>query len=98
MANKLTAQDVAQVAALARLELSAAEQERLESHLNDILGQFAQLQQLDTAGVEPTSGSVSMRNVFREDVVGVSLSRDAATSNAPEKRDGHFIVPQIVDA
>ena len=98
MANKLTAQDVAQVAALARLELTAQEQVRLESHLNDILGQFARLQELDTEGVEPTSGSLKMRNVFRDDVVGPSLSRDAATRNAPEKRDGNFIVPQIVEA
>ena len=98
MANKLTAHDVAQVAALARLELSTEEQEKLESHLNDILEQFARLQELDTQGVEPTSRSSSVRNVFRDDAVVASLPRDAATRNAPEKRDGNFIVPQIVDA
>jgi aspartyl-tRNA(Asn)/glutamyl-tRNA(Gln) amidotransferase subunit C len=98
MANKLTAHDVAQVAALARLELTAEEQHKLESHLNDILEQFARLQELDTEGVEPTSRSNSARNVFREDTAMESLPRDAATRNAPEKRDGNFIVPQIVDA
>lgn len=98
MANKLTVQDVAHVAALARLELSVDEQERLMSQLNDILGQFARLQELDTERVEPTSHSLPMRNVFRDDVARPSLPRDAATRNAPERRDGNFIVPQIVDA
>ncbi|HEY3333228.1 MAG TPA: Asp-tRNA(Asn)/Glu-tRNA(Gln) amidotransferase subunit GatC [Capsulimonadaceae bacterium] len=98
MANQLTGADVAQVASLARLELSNDEQERLKGQLNDILEQFARLQELDTTNVEPTSHSIPMRNVFREDVARPSLPRDAATKNAPEKRDGNFIVPQIVDA
>lgn len=97
MANQLTTADVAQVASLARLELSTDEQERLKSHLNDILEQFARLQELDTTNVAPTSHSIPMRNVFRDDVARPSLPRDAATKNAPEKRDGNFIVPQIVD-
>jgi len=98
MSNQLTATDVAKVAALARLELSAGEQERMKSQLNDILDQFSRLQELDTETIEPTSHSLPMRNVFREDVSRPSLPRDAATRNAPEKRDGNFIVPQIVDA
>ena len=98
MANQLTAQNVAQVAALARLELSGDEQERMKSQLNDILEQFSRLQELDTDGVEPTSHSLPMRNVFRDDIARTSLPRDAATRNAPEKRDGNFIVPQIVES
>jgi aspartyl-tRNA(Asn)/glutamyl-tRNA(Gln) amidotransferase subunit C len=98
MANQLTTQDVAQVASLARLELSTDETERLRGQLNDILEQFARLQELDTTDVEPTSHSIPMRNVFRDDVAKPSLPREAATKNAPEKRDGNFIVPQIVDA
>jgi aspartyl-tRNA(Asn)/glutamyl-tRNA(Gln) amidotransferase subunit C len=98
MSNQLSTEDVAKVANLARLELSLDEQERLKSHLNGILDQFARLQELDTTGVELTSHSLPMRNVFREDVAGVSLPREDATRNAPEKRDGNFIVPQIVDS
>ena len=98
MANQLTTQDVAQVASLARLELTTDETERLRGQLNDILEQFARLQELDTTDVEPTSHSIPMRNVFREDIAKPSLPRDAAPKNAPKKRDGNFIVPQIVDA
>ncbi len=97
MAQQLTLDQVKQVAALARLELSDGEQTRLTGQLNDILNQFARLQELDTAGVPPTSHSLSLKNVLRPDVVIPSLPREDATSNAPEKRDGNFIVPQIVE-
>lgn len=97
MAEKLTLDEVARVAFLARLELTGDETQRLTHDLNDILGQFAHLQELDTKGVEPTSHSIPLQNVLREDTVRPSLPRDEATQNAPEKRDGSFIVPQIME-
>jgi len=97
MAQQLTLDEVSRVAFLARLELSEGEKARLTTDLNGILGQFARLQELDTQGVPPTSHSLPLRNVFREDEVRPSLSREAATANAPEKRDGNFIVPQIME-
>ena len=97
MPNPLTTEDVSKVASLARLELSSAEKDNLKVHLNDILDQFARLQELNTDGVPPTSHSLPMVNVFRDDIARPSLSREEATRNAPERRDGNFIVPQIVD-
>ena len=98
MSQQLTSEEVARVAFLARLELTGDETQRLTTDLNTILDQFARLQELDTAGVPPTSHSLPLQNVFRDDVVRPSLPRDAATANAPESRDGNFIVPQIMDA
>jgi aspartyl-tRNA(Asn)/glutamyl-tRNA(Gln) amidotransferase subunit C len=97
MAQQLTLEQVRNVAALARLELSETEQSRLTGQLNDILQQFSRLQELDTTDIPPTSHSLSLQNVLRSDVVTGSLSREDATANAPEKRDGNFIVPQIVE-
>ncbi len=98
MAQQLTLDEVSRVAFLARLELSNAEKQRLTTDLNNILDQFARLQELDTTGVPPTSHSLPLQNVFREDQARPSLPREAAVANAPEKRDGNFIVPQIMDA
>ena len=98
MSQQLTLPEVSRVAFLARLELSDAEKQRLTSDLNTILDQFARLQELDTTDVPPTSHSLPLQNVFRDDEVRPSLPRDAATANAPETRDGNFIVPQVVDA
>lgn len=85
------------MAFLARLELSGEEKTRLTTDLNGILGQFARLQELDTQGVPPTSHSLPLQNVLREDVVRPSLPRALATANATDKRDGNFIVPQIME-
>ncbi len=97
MAEQLTLDQVSRVAFLARLELSDAEKTRLTTELNGILSQFERLQELDTDGIAPTSHSMPLQNVFREDEIKPSLPREAAVANAPEKRDGNFIVPQIME-
>jgi aspartyl-tRNA(Asn)/glutamyl-tRNA(Gln) amidotransferase subunit C len=93
----LTLDEVRKVALLARLELEPDELERQGRHLNDILIQFEALQALDVAGIEPATHSVPLFNVFREDRVIPSLSREEALANAPESRDGCFIVPRILE-
>jgi aspartyl-tRNA(Asn)/glutamyl-tRNA(Gln) amidotransferase subunit C len=98
MAQTLTLEEVARVAFLARLELSEEEKQRLTTDLNNILEQFARLQELDTASVPSTSHSILLQNVFREDIARPSLPREAVIANAPDQRDGNFIVPQIMDA
>ena len=97
MADQLTLDEVSRVAFLARLELSGDEKTRLTTDLNGILAQFARLQELDTEGIPPTSHSLPLQNVLRDDEVRPSLPRESATANAPEKRDGNFIVPQIME-
>lgn len=94
---KLTKEDIEHVAWLARLELADDEKGRLTDHLNEIISHFAKLQQLDTDQVEPTSHSIPVVNVFREDISAQSLSVKDAMSNAPEERDNYFVVPQVVE-
>jgi len=94
---KLSKAEVEHAAKLARLELSAEETESLTGHLNGIMAHFEKLQQLDTEGVAPTSHSIPMKNVFREDVAGPCLTTEEALANAPESSDGYFIVPQVVE-
>lgn len=94
---KLTRSDVEHVAWLARLELSDIEKDQLTDRLNQIMIHFEKLQQLDTSGIQPTSHSIPVRNVFREDVAGPSLTADEAVSNSPEREDDYFVVPQVVE-
>ena len=93
----LTREDVRKVALLARLELREEELDRQMGHLNQLLEQFEKLQKLDVAGVEPTSLSIPIYNVLREDVERPSLLRDEILANAPETRDGCVVVPRIVE-
>jgi aspartyl-tRNA(Asn)/glutamyl-tRNA(Gln) amidotransferase subunit C len=93
----LTNADVAKVALLARLRLSPAELETFTGQLNSIVEHVAQLQELDTTGVEPLAHGVEMRNVFRDDVRGPALDREAALANAPRRDEEGFLVPAVLE-
>ncbi len=89
--------DIAYVARLARIDLSAEELERVGEQLGGILEHAALVQQLPTDGIEPTSHPLPMVNSFRQDHVTPSLDRDTALSQAPEAEDGFFRVPPTLE-
>ena len=89
--------DVKYVANLARVALTAAEEEKLGAQLNNILGYIEKLKELDVANVEPTAHAVPLINVFRTDEVRPSISNEDALRNAPAKANGLFVVPKIVE-
>ncbi|HNY25821.1 MAG TPA: Asp-tRNA(Asn)/Glu-tRNA(Gln) amidotransferase subunit GatC [Candidatus Sumerlaeota bacterium] len=92
----ISEETVRHIALLSRLECSEADIHRFSGELNAILGYVEKLQELDTEQIEPTSHALRLHNVFREDVVRPSLTNAQALANAPEARDGHFKVPQII--
>jgi aspartyl-tRNA(Asn)/glutamyl-tRNA(Gln) amidotransferase subunit C len=89
--------DVAKVALLARLRLSPAELEMFTGQLNSIVDYVAQLQELDTTGVEPLAHGVEVRNIFRDDVRGPALDREQALTNAPKRNQEGFLVPAVLE-
>ncbi len=93
----LTIEQMRHVAKLARLELSDEKLLQLMGHINALMSHFERLQALPTDEVEPTSHSIPVYNAFREDVPGTPLPREEALANAPQARDGLFIVPRIVE-
>lgn len=92
----LNKSDVKHIAQLAHLKLNEEEIETFARQLDNILEYIDKLNELDTGGVVPTAYTVPMKNVFREDRVEPSFSREKALTNAPEKRDGQFKVPPII--
>ncbi len=93
----LSADEVAKVALLARLRISPDELETFTGQLNAIVEFVAQLQELPTADVEPLAHGVEVRNVFRDDVRGPSLPREAALANAPRRNAESFLVPAVLE-
>ncbi len=65
--------------------------------LADILGYVEQLNEADTAGVEPTSHVLPLTNVLREDEPRACLPSAEALANAPDPDQGHFAVPKIIE-
>lgn len=95
--SKITLKDVEYVAGLAQLELDDTAKERLVQEMGEILAYMDKLNALDTSGVEPMMHAMALTNVYREDVVGESLSREAALKNAPLHDDEYFLVPKILE-
>ena len=89
--------DLEQVVTLARIELTAEEQDRLGPQLEEILKYVEKLNELDVDGVEPTAHAVPLTNVTRADEVRPSLPHDEVMRNAPRTANGLFIVPKIVE-
>lgn len=94
---KITREAVENVALLSRLELPENEVDACAGHLSAFLEYAEVLQSLDTEGVAPTAHVLPLSNVLRPDEVKPSLSRELALSNAPEREDGYFKVPKIVE-
>ena len=93
----LTRDEVAHLARLARLELRPDELDRMASQLDEILGAVARVSEIATAEVPPTSHSVPLTNVLRDDVVRPGLTPEEALACAPAAEDGRFRVPRILD-
>jgi aspartyl-tRNA(Asn)/glutamyl-tRNA(Gln) amidotransferase subunit C len=110
---EVTEKDVAYVAALANLELSAADRAGMVRDLNSILGYIDRLNELDTSNIEPMvqvsgrygvdesrQGSERFAYATREDVVeGLrkSLPQEVAVGNAPDSDGTFFRVPKVIE-
>ena len=90
-------EDVLYTAALARLKVNDDECLELQKDLNNILGYFEKLNELDTNGVIPTANVMDIKNRMREDVIKPSLENDTALKNAASTKEGYFKVPRIME-
>jgi len=93
---KISPEEVAKVARLARLELTQDTIDQYASQLGGILGYMDKLSELDTANVEPMYTPVDQVSVMRDDVVKKDYTREDILKNAPETDGAFFIVPRIV--
>jgi aspartyl-tRNA(Asn)/glutamyl-tRNA(Gln) amidotransferase subunit C len=95
-ADKLTRDDAAYVARLARIDLTEQELDLYAGQLAAVLDHAAQLAALDTTGVEPTAHPLPLQNVLRKDEPRPCLDRDEVLAQAPEVEDRRFRVPRIL--
>ncbi|GGC97267.1 aspartyl/glutamyl-tRNA(Asn/Gln) amidotransferase subunit C [Tersicoccus solisilvae] len=94
---QISRDDVAHLAHLARIEMSEAELETMAGELAVIVDSIASISQVAGDDVPATSHPIALSNVFREDVVGETLTQEQALSGAPDEEDGRFKVPAILD-
>jgi len=82
---------------LARIELSDAEREAMRADLEKILAYFEKLGELDLEGLEELARPVEAGAGLREDAPEPGLSHEEALSIAPEREDGYFKVPRVIE-
>lgn len=97
MANIISDETIEYVGILAKLDLNDEEKEAAKKDMGSMLDYIDKLNELDTTGVEPMSHVFPVNNVFREDVVTNGDDRDNILKNAPESKNGSFVVPKTVD-
>ena len=97
MANIISDETIEYVGILAKLELSDEEKEQAKKDMGNMLDYIDKLGELDTTGVEPMSHVFPVHNVFREDVVTNTDDRENILKNAPEEKDGMFVVPRTFE-
>ena len=93
----LTLKEVEHIAHLARLELTGEEKNRYREQLSAILDHVTQLQELNTASIQPMTGVFSSENPLREDESRQGLTSQALLSSASEKERSQFKIPPVFE-
>lgn len=94
--GRITRDEVAHLARLARLAVTDAELDVFAGQLDVILGAVARVSEVAAADIPPTSHAVPMTNVFRPDETRPCLPREAVLAGAPAVEDDKFRVPRIL--
>jgi aspartyl-tRNA(Asn)/glutamyl-tRNA(Gln) amidotransferase subunit C len=96
MARRISREEVAHVAHLARLSLTDEELDRYTDQLASILEHADDIAALDIGDVPPTAHPIPLDNVFRDDEPAPCLDRDEVLAQAPAAEGGLFRVPRIL--
>ncbi|HEU4794168.1 MAG TPA: Asp-tRNA(Asn)/Glu-tRNA(Gln) amidotransferase subunit GatC [Pyrinomonadaceae bacterium] len=92
--------DITKVAQLAHLELDEAELKTLGPQITEIVNYVEQLNDLDTANIEPAIGGLTpegeQTDSSRDDAIFGSLGQKTALAEAPDPASGHFRVPKVL--
>ena len=89
--------DVAYVAQLARVNLTADETKLFQKQLGDVLKYADKLREVDVSHVEAAAHAIPVFNVFREDFSRDWFTVEEALSNAPRKANNLFVVTKVVE-
>jgi aspartyl-tRNA(Asn)/glutamyl-tRNA(Gln) amidotransferase subunit C len=93
----LTTQEVQKVARLARLAMNETEIEAARAQLSGIFNLIAEMQAVDTSGIEPMSHAQDLSQRLRDDVVSETDQRELFQSIAPQIESGLYLVPQVIE-
>ena len=94
---KLDTNTINKIAKLARIRLSENEAKEMLKDMNSILDWVEQLNEVNTDKVEPLTNISSSALSQREDEANDINSSDEILQNSPDKLEGYFAVPKVVE-
>lgn len=94
--SEMTPETIRHLAELARIALDEEEIQRLAGELSAIVDAVEAVQRVASDDVPPTSHPIPLGNVFREDVVGDTLTTEEALRGAPDHDGSRFRVTAIL--
>jgi aspartyl-tRNA(Asn)/glutamyl-tRNA(Gln) amidotransferase subunit C len=93
----LTLDDVRRIAHLARLAIDEAETRAVLPQLNRVFQLVAEMQAVDTRGVEPMSHALDVTQRLRADGVTEADQHEAFQAVAPQVEGGLYLVPKVIE-
>lgn len=93
----ISQETVLHIAKLARLEFKGEELEEIKKDLEKIIGFMDNLSSVNTSHIQPLIFMSEEKNVLREDVSIISISKDEALKNAPKKDTDYFRIPKVLE-
>ena len=93
----LTTEEMRYVALLARIGMTDDETDKMRNEMSEILEYFGILKQIDTQNVPPTSHSVSLKTVMRDDKVNESLPKEDLLAGAPNREEDFIRVRSVLE-
>ncbi len=98
----VTREQVAKIAALARITVDEHDLDRMVPEFNNLLAWVEQLGEVDTSSVQPMTAVIEQKLRLRADVVDADPltgggKRDAILANAPAAEHGFFGVPKVIE-
>lgn len=95
--SEINREAVAHLARLAHIEMTDDELDKMAGELDVIVDSIKSVSEVAGEDIPATSHPIALANVFREDVVGQTLTNEQALSGAPDNAEGRFKVPAILD-
>jgi aspartyl-tRNA(Asn)/glutamyl-tRNA(Gln) amidotransferase subunit C len=93
----ISKKEVEHIAELCRIKLSEDEKELFTKQFNDILSFFKQLDEVETDDINPTFHVLNISNVFRDDEVKPSLTKEKIFKNIPKKEKDFIKAPRMTE-
>lgn len=93
----LSMDDIRRIADLGHIDISDEQAKAMQGELNDIFHMIERISSVDTEGVEPMPNPHDGVQRLRDDAVTEKVDREENMKNAPEKAEGFFLVPQVIE-